>query len=132
MRVSLHYIQFSVVMLRDISEIPLVPFRAIWYNGNRKNKGGTTMVTINRDEFFEIDSRSMDERNRLTLGAVMRGVKRVRVLQSKQGEVLLQPLIEIPASEIWLWQNEKALRDVLEGFRDAQEGRISKIDLDEL
>ncbi|MCL0065418.1 hypothetical protein M1N79_00795 [Dehalococcoidia bacterium] len=90
------------------------------------------MVTINRDEFFEIDSRSMDERNRLTLGAVMQGVKRVRVLQSQQGEVLLQPLIEIPASEIWLWQNEKALRDVLEGFRDAQEGRTSKIDLDEL
>ncbi|MCL0060745.1 hypothetical protein M1N87_00025 [Dehalococcoidia bacterium] len=90
------------------------------------------MVTINRDEFFEVDSRSIDERNRLTLGAVMRGIKRVRVLQSKQGEILLQPLIEIPASEIWLWQNEEALWEVLEGFKDAQEGRTSKIDLDQL
>jgi len=90
------------------------------------------MVTINRDEFFEVGTRSIDERNRLALGVVLQGVKTVRVLRSKQGEVLIQPLIEMPVSEIWLWQNEEALRDVLEGFGDAQEGRTSKLNLNEL
>lgn len=89
-------------------------------------------ATIDRDEFVEIDTRSVDERNRLTLGGALQGVKRVRVLRSKRGEILLQPLTEVPASEAWLWQNEQALEDVIEGFKDTQAGRTSKLDLDDL
>ena len=121
--------QKSFTLLR-YGAIPLVPFRALWYYNGMANKRET--ATIDRDEFVEIDTRSVDERNRLTLGGALQGVKRVRVLRSKRGEILLQPLTEVPASEAWLWQNEQALEDVIEGFKDAQAGRTSKLDLDEL
>ncbi len=90
------------------------------------------MVTIDRDGFFEVDTRSIDERNRLTLGTILQGVTRVRLLRNNQGEILLQPLVEIPLSEVWLWENREALKEVMEGFKDIQEGKTSKLDIDEL
>jgi len=44
----------------------------------------------------------------------------------------LQAITEIPASEVWLFQNKEALESVMEGLEDASEGRISELNLDEL
>ena len=44
----------------------------------------------------------------------------------------LMPSTEIPDSEMWLCRNEKVLRSVREGLKDAAEGKISKLDRDEL
>ena len=88
-------------------------------------------VKIN-EEFKEIDTRTIDDRNRLTLGELLKGSKRVRLYQNNRGEVLLQPVVEIPASELWLFQNREALEDVRKGLKDVAEGRISKANLDEL
>jgi len=46
--------------------------------------------------------------------------------------VSFDPQVLIPASEAWLFRNPKALASVKRGLADAAEGRISKIDLDEL
>jgi len=40
--------------------------------------------------------------------------------------------VEIPASELWLFQDKEALENVKKGLKDAAEGRISKLNLDEL
>ena len=88
-------------------------------------------VKVN-EEFKEIDTRTIDDRNRLTLGELLKGSKRVRLYQNSLGEVLLQPVVEIPASELWLFQNREALDNVKRGLKDAVEGRISKANLDEL
>ena len=84
------------------------------------------------DEFKEIDTRTIDERNRLTLGELMRGYKRVRLYKNERGEILLQPVVEIPASELWLYQNRDAMESVLKGIKDASEDKISRLDLGEL
>jgi geranylgeranyl pyrophosphate synthase len=39
------------------------------------------------------------------------------------------PLIEIPASEMWLYKNKEALQSVQKGLEDAAEGKISKLDM---
>ena len=91
----------------------------------------TNTVKIN-DEFKEVDTRTIDDRNRLTLGELLKGSKRVRLYKNNRGEVLLQPVVEIPASELWLFQNREALENVKKGLKDAAEGRISKLNLDEL
>ncbi len=91
----------------------------------------TNTVRIN-DEFKEVDTRTIDDRNRLTLGELLKGSKRVRLYKNKRGEVLVQPVVEIPASEIWLFQDKEALENVKKGLKDAAEGRISKLNLDEL
>src|SRR3972149_568987 len=69
------------------------------------------------DEFKEIDTRTIDDRNRLTLGELVECAKRVRIYRNDRGEVLLQPVVEIPASEIWLFQNQKALESVKKGSK---------------
>jgi hypothetical protein len=84
------------------------------------------------DEFEEVATRTIDERNRLTLGELPEGLKRVRIYKNDRGEVLLQPVIEIPASEAWLFRNEEALKSVKKGLKDASEGKISKLNLKDL
>ena len=90
----------------------------------------TNTVKIN-DEFKEVDTRTIDDRNRLTLGELLKGSKRVRLYKNNRGEVLVQPVVEIPASELWLFQDKEALENVKKGLKDAAEGRISKLNLHE-
>ena len=88
-------------------------------------------IKIN-DEFQEIDTRSIDSRNRLTIGELAGGFNRVRLYKNKLGEILLKPIVEIPASELWLFQNKEALESVQRGIKDLSEGNLSKIDVDKL
>ena len=88
-------------------------------------------ITV-EDSFVEIGTRTIDDRNRLTLGEVLKGCKRVRIFKNARGEVLLQPLVEIPVHESWLFRNKEALKSVERGLEDAARGRITKIDVDEI
>ncbi len=82
-------------------------------------------VKIN-DEFQEIGTRTIDSRNRLTIGELVQGLKRVRVYKNKLGEILIKPVVEIPASELWLFQNKEAFESVRKGLKEMSEGKISK------
>jgi hypothetical protein len=62
----------------------------------------------------------------------MRGYKRVRLYKNERGEILLQPVVEVPASELWLYQNRNAMESVIKGIKDASEDKISRLDLGEL
>lgn len=84
------------------------------------------------DKFKEISTKTVDDRNRITLGELIKDSKRVKVYKNKRGEILLIPVVEIPSTEIWLFQNKEALESVQKGLRDASEGRISKINPDEI
>lgn len=84
------------------------------------------------DEFKEIDTRTVDDRNRLTVGELLKGSKRVRLYKNERGEVLLQPVVEIPASEAWFFKNKEAFESVKKGLKDASEGKISKLNLKDL
>jgi hypothetical protein len=48
------------------------------------------------------------------------------------GQIILDPQISVPASEIWLYQNSEALESAVRGLKEAAEGKISKVNLDEL
>ena len=88
-------------------------------------------IKIN-DEFQEIDTRTIDSRNRLTIGELAQGFNRVKLYKNELGEILLKPVVEIPASELWLFNNKKALEDVQKGLKDLSEGKIKKLDIDKL
>ena len=84
------------------------------------------------DLFREIGTRTIDERNRLTVGEILKGCKRIRLYRNDSGEVLLQPIAEIPVSELWLFRNPEAVNEVREGLRDAAQGKVSRLDREEL
>jgi hypothetical protein len=48
------------------------------------------------------------------------------------GQIVLDPQVTIPASELWLFKNPDALASVKQGLSDAAKGRVSKIDLNTL
>lgn len=84
------------------------------------------------DKFQEIGTRTIDDRNRLTLGGLLRNFKRVLIYKNDLGEVLVRPVVEIPASDLWIFQNKEAFKSVQKGLKDASEGKISKLNPDEL
>ena len=69
---------------------------------------------------------------RLTLGELMKGSRKVRLYKNDAGELLLKPVVEIPASEAWFFKNEQAMENVKAGLIDASEGKISKLNLKDL
>ncbi len=86
------------------------------------------------DDFEEIESKTIDQRNRIVLGALQNlpEVKRVKVYINLQGEILIRPMVEIPASEAWLYKNKKALASVRKGLEQAGKGKVSELDLKSL
>ncbi len=84
------------------------------------------------DDFFELAARTIDERQRVCIGDIMKGFSRVQIYQNKSGEILIRPVVEIPASEAWLFKNKKALEDVRRGLEAVKSGKVSKLDLGKL
>ena len=93
------------------------------------------MATIIRDTDFEklADSVKPDAKKRVVLQKVQikEGVS-YHIYSNSIGQILLDPQVTIPASEIWLFNNRKALASVKRGLSDAAKGKVSKVDLDAL
>jgi len=62
-----------------------------------------------------------DARGRLTLGSVARDAD-YRVLVNDRGQILLDPVVAIPASEAWLWENPALRASMERALSQAQAG----------
>jgi len=69
-----------------------------------------------------------DAKGRISLGSLSEGVSGFKVTVDKQHRIILEPLVEIPAHEKWLFNNPTALRQVQKGMEDAAQGRVVKRD----
>jgi hypothetical protein len=65
-----------------------------------------------------------DAKGRITLGKLAEGVSSYRARRQKDGKIVLEPFIEIPAEERWLYENPEALEAVRQGIADAKAGRL--------
>lgn len=63
-----------------------------------------------------------DAKGRIFLGVLAKGVSSYTVIKD-QGRIILEPNIEIPAKEKWLWENKAALEQVTKGLKDSAESR---------
>lgn len=73
-----------------------------------------------------------DDRGRITLGEVARGVSSYTASIAADGTITLTPMVEIPARERWLWENKKALSAVRRGLEQSAKGETKPLDLSEL
>jgi hypothetical protein len=69
-----------------------------------------------------------DAKGRINLGALSQNVSGFKMAVDKQHRIILEPLVEIPAQEKWLFENPVALRQVQKGIKDAAEGKLTKKD----
>jgi hypothetical protein len=85
------------------------------------------------EQFSEIGTKSLDERKRIVLDAglesVHAGVSRFKIYEGRNGDVLLRPVVEIPAREAWLFTNKKALASVRRGLEQSAQGKTKALDL---
>jgi hypothetical protein len=65
-----------------------------------------------------------DAKGRIALGAFAKGVSSFRVHKEASGRVVLEPFVEIPERERWLYKNPVALAMVEQGLRESAEGKI--------
>jgi hypothetical protein len=78
-----------------------------------------------KDTDFELISEfaQPDAKKRLSLGEALRGATAFNIYRNPLGQLILDPVKTIPASEMWLYQNPEALASVKQGLRESAEGK---------
>ena len=69
-----------------------------------------------------------DSKGRITLGALSNGVSGFRLSVDPQHRIILEPLVEIPAHEKWVFANPFVLGQLKQGIEDAAQGKITPRD----
>jgi len=65
-----------------------------------------------------------DSKGRIALGKLAKGVSSFMILEKTDGTLLLEPMMEIPAREKWLFENQTALRSVRRGLEQSSHDEI--------
>jgi hypothetical protein len=58
----------------------------------------------------------------LSLGEALGGATAYNIYRNPLGQLILDPVKEVPASEMWLYENPSALASVKQGLREPAEG----------
>jgi hypothetical protein len=59
-------------------------------------------------------------------------VSSYRARRQKDGRIVLEPFVEIPADERWLYENKEALDSIKAGLTDAKAGRVTRMSFQEV
>lgn len=64
-----------------------------------------------------------DAKKRLSLGEAVGSARAYNIYRNPLGQIVLDPVKAIPASEAWLYENPPALASVKQGLRESAEGK---------
>jgi hypothetical protein len=64
-----------------------------------------------------------DAKKRLSLGEAVRDAKAYNIYSNSVGQLILDPVKTVPASEMWLYENAEALASVKKGLRQSAAGK---------
>ncbi len=71
---------------------------------------------------------SMDAKQRICLTRVLSKEERDNFssfrIYREGGKIVLEPVIEVPAKDHWIYKNPEALTSLMRGMNDAEEGRL--------
>jgi hypothetical protein len=83
-----------------------------------------TSVVI-KDADFQLVSEfaQPDAKKRLSLGEALAGATAYNVYRNTLGQLILDPVKAVPASEMWLYESPPALASVKRGLRESAEGK---------
>ena len=65
-----------------------------------------------------------DAKGRVCLGDLAKDISSFRVRVDSRHRIILEPFVEIPAREQWLFKNKTALAQVKQGIQDAAKGKL--------
>jgi hypothetical protein len=81
--------------------------------------------TVIRNTDFQLitEFAQPDAKKRLSLGEALGGATALNIYRNSLGQVILDPVKAVPASETWLYENPQALASVKQGLRESAEGK---------
>ena len=97
--------------------------------------GGGDLVTIIKNTDFKDIAKNVkpDAKKRVVLPkALVKEDVSYHIYCNSLGQIVLDPQVTIPASEVWLFKDPDALASVRRGLSDAANGKVSKVDIDSL
>jgi hypothetical protein len=65
-----------------------------------------------------------DAKKRLSLGEALQDATAFNIYRNPLGQLILDPVKTVPASEMWLYENAQALASVKQGLRESAAGKI--------
>lgn len=80
-----------------------------------------------KTKFIPVTQVRPDAKGRVTLSKLADGISSFNVSMDDEGRLLLEPMVEIPAREKWLYENKKALASVRRGLADAKARRVKSL-----
>jgi hypothetical protein len=82
-------------------------------------------VPVLKNAEFELISEfaQPDAKKRLSLGEALGTATAFNIYRNSLGQLILDPVKAVPASEMWLYENPSALASVKQGLREAAEGK---------
>jgi len=83
----------------------------------------TSAVIKNADFELVTEFAQPDAKKRLSLGEAASGAKAYNIYRNNLGQLILDPVKTIPASEMWLYENADALASVKQGLRESAQGK---------
>lgn len=91
-------------------------------------RGDCDMTLSKHSEHHENELRlTLDARKRVSLAKLLPDYDVCSFRAYTEGnKIILEPMAEIPAHELWLYKNPQALKDVQEGLQQSKEGKVRK------
>ncbi len=86
------------------------------------------MTLRKHSEHHENELRlTLDGRKRISLAKLLPDYDVCSFRAYTEGnKIILEPMAEIPAHELWLYKNPQVLKDVQEGLQQSKEGKVRK------
>jgi hypothetical protein len=78
-----------------------------------------------KDPKFELvlEFAHPDAKKRISLGEALGKFTTYNIYRNALGQLVLDPVKAVPASEMWLYENAEALASVKRGLRESAEGK---------
>jgi hypothetical protein len=84
----------------------------------------SVLAVLKNSDFQLVSEFSQpDAKKRLSLGAAMDSATAYNIYRNSLGQLILDPVRAVPASEMWLYENAPALESVKQGLRESAEGK---------
>lgn len=69
-----------------------------------------------------------DSKGRITLGKkLVENISSYHITVREDRSIVLEPYVEIPASEMWIYENPKVLESIKRGVEQSKKGRTRKL-----
>jgi hypothetical protein len=84
----------------------------------------SVLAVLKNSDFQLVSEFSQpDAKKRLSLGAALASATAYNIYRNSLGQLILDPVKTVPASEMWLYENAPALASVKQGLRESAEGK---------